>query len=47
MTTLIIDEYEQLDVAILNFPGAYFKAELAKNDNNECALMRIEGDFVT
>ena len=45
VTTLLIDAYEQRDVAIFDIPGAFLQAKLKKN-GNERTLMKLEGDFV-
>ena len=46
LITLLIDAYEQRDVAIFDVPGAFLQAKLAKKSNNERTLMKLEGEFV-
>ena len=46
IATLLIDAYEQREVAIFDVPGAFLQAELKKKDDNERVLMRLEGEFV-
>ena len=40
---MIIDAYEERDVAIADIPGAYLHAEMPKGKN---VLLKLEGEFV-
>ena len=44
--TLLIDAYEERDVAVYDVPGAYLHATLSPTGSKERALMKLEGDFV-
>jgi hypothetical protein len=41
ISTLIIDVYEQRDVAFFDIPGAFLQAKLNKNDNKGRTLMKL------
>ena len=41
--TLIIDAFEERDVAVVDVPGAYLHAEWRKEKK---VLLKLEGDFV-
>jgi len=43
LSTMIIDAYEERDVAIADIPGAYLHAEMPKGKN---VLLKLEGEFV-
>ena len=43
---LLIDAYEDRDVATYDGPGAYLHAKLLPRANNERVLMKLTGDFV-
>ena len=46
LITLLIDAYEERDVATFDVPGAYLQASLAPRDDGERVLMKLVGDFV-
>ena len=46
LTTLLIDAYEERDVATFDVPGAYLQASLAPRDDGERVLMKLVGEFV-
>ena len=43
LSTMIIDSYEERDVAIADIPGAYLHAEMPPGKN---ILLKLEGEFV-
>ena len=46
IVTLLIDAYEERDVAVYDVPGSYLHATLSPTGSKERALMKLEGDFV-
>ena len=44
--TLLIDAYEERDIAIYDEYGAYLHATLSHTWSKERALMKLEGDFI-
>ena len=44
--SLLIDTYEERDVATYSVPGAYLHAKLLPRANNERVLMKLTSDFV-
>ena len=46
LVTLLIDAYEDRDVATYDVSGAYLHAKLLSRANNERVLMKLTGDFV-
>ena len=46
LVTLLVDAYEDRDVATYDVPGAYLQASLAPTDNGERVLMKLVGEFV-
>ena len=46
ITTLLIDAYEERDIATYDVPGAYLHADIGKKEDGERTLMKLEGEFV-